>query len=71
MAAADKALALGPSVVLVTSLAREDGPDDRIEMLAVRNSEAYLVDTPKLPLSVNGAGDATARLVFRPLFDDR
>lgn len=60
--AADAARALGPGVVLVTSLQRADGPGDRIEMLAVSDAGAWLTATPLLPLSVNGAGDATAAL---------
>ena len=60
--AADVARALGPRLVLVTSLVRTDGPDGGIEMLAVGEAGAWLVATPLLPLSVNGAGDATAAL---------
>ncbi|NBC31693.1 MAG: pyridoxal kinase PdxY [Alphaproteobacteria bacterium] len=64
LAAADRARALGPDLVLVTSLHRKDGPADDIEMLAVSGDGAWLVATPLLPLSVNGAGDATAALFF-------
>ena len=60
--AADRVRAMGPRLVLVTSLLRADGPDDAIEMLAVGEDGAWLVETPRLPLSVNGAGDATAAL---------
>jgi pyridoxine kinase len=60
--AADAARALGPGVVLVTSLQRADGPGDRIEMLAVSREGAWVTATPLLPISVNGAGDATAAL---------
>jgi pyridoxine kinase len=49
----------GPRTVLVTSLER--GPD-RIGVLAVGEAGAFLVETPRLPLSVNGAGDAVAAL---------
>lgn len=63
LAAADAARAMGPKVVLVTSLARQDAADqNRIEMLAVGDDGAWLVATPRLPLEVNGAGDATAAL---------
>jgi pyridoxine kinase len=48
--------------VLLTSLRRADGPADRIEMLAADDAGAWLVATPLLPLSVNGAGDAVAAL---------
>jgi pyridoxine kinase len=52
----------GPSVVLVTSLCREDG--NEIEVLAADLDSAYVVTTPKLPIVVNGAGDATAALFY-------
>jgi pyridoxine kinase len=56
--------ARGPSVVLVTSLCREDAPNDEIEVLAVDSKSAYVVATPKLPIVVNGAGDTTAALFY-------
>jgi pyridoxine kinase len=54
----------GPSVVLVTSLVRADGDPDTVELVAVDTQSAYLIGTPKLPLAVNGAGDATAAIFF-------
>jgi pyridoxine kinase len=54
----------GPRVVLVTSLRRQDETDDCIWVLAVDGNEAHLVETPLLPLNVNGAGDMTAALFF-------
>ncbi len=63
LGAVDAARAMGPRIVLLTSLVRQDSADDqRIEMLAVDDEGAWLVGTPHLPLSVNGAGDATAAL---------
>jgi pyridoxine kinase len=62
LAAADAARAMGPRRVLLTSLRRADGPADVIEMLAADDAGAWLVATPLLPLSVNGAGDAVAAL---------
>ena len=62
LSAAQAARALGPDLVLVTSLLRAGAPGDAIEMLAVDGSGAWLVATPHLPLSVNGAGDTTAAL---------
>jgi pyridoxine kinase len=55
---------MGPKVVLVTSLRRNDLPNDQIEMLAVDKDEAFILSTPLLPLMVNGAGDTTAALFF-------
>jgi pyridoxine kinase len=54
----------GPSVVLVTSLVRADGDPDTVELVAADTQSAYLIDTPKLPLTVNGAGDTTAAIFF-------
>lgn len=62
LAAADAARRMGPEVVMVTSLDRSEGPAESIEMLAVAGDGAWLVATPKLPISVNGAGDLTAAL---------
>lgn len=67
LAAADGALALGPGLVLVTSLMRRDAPAGTIEMLAASAEGAWLVETPLLPLSVNGAGDVTSALFLAHL----
>jgi pyridoxine kinase len=64
LASAEQVMAGGPTVVLVTSLRRRDASGDRIEMLAVDSGGAFLVETPLLPLNVNGAGDMTAALFF-------
>lgn len=64
LAAAKALQARGPSVVLVTSLCREDAPNDEIEVLAVDFDAAYVIATPKLPIAVNGAGDTTAALFY-------
>jgi pyridoxine kinase len=62
--AAQAARALGPRVVLVTSLIRRDAPADTIEMLADAPEGAWLVATPRLRLDPmpNGAGDVVAAL---------
>ena len=54
----------GPSVVLVTSLSRTDSDPNLIEVLVADEQSAFLIATPRLPLSVNGAGDATAAIFF-------
>jgi pyridoxine kinase len=64
LAAVDQVMTNGPTVVLVTSLRRRDARGDRIEMLAVNPGGAFIVETPLLPVSVNGAGDMTAALFF-------
>jgi pyridoxine kinase len=55
---------LGPRAVLVTSLHVDETPDDAIDMLAADASGCFVVRTPRLPLMVNGAGDAIAALFF-------
>ena len=62
LASADAARALGPSTVLVTSVARPDREPGTIEMLAVDDSGAWIVATPLLPMKANGSGDVTAAL---------
>jgi pyridoxine kinase len=54
--------ALGPRVVLTTSLVAEDTPDDAVDLLASEGGRHFRVRTPRLDLSVNGAGDAIAAL---------
>jgi pyridoxine kinase len=54
----------GPSIVLVTSLCREDGRSDEIEVLAADRSSAWIIATPRLPIVINGAGDMTAALFY-------
>lgn len=54
--------ALGPRVVLVTSLITDDTPDDAIDLLAGEGGHFWRLRTPRLHLDVNGAGDAIAAL---------
>ncbi|OEY04258.1 pyridoxal kinase [Corynebacterium sp. BCW_4722] len=71
LAAVDAAREMGPDVVLVTSLTRPDalsadaaadGGPGVVEMLAVDDTGAWLVRTPRLPFKRNGSGDVTAAL---------
>ncbi|MFT4214038.1 MAG: pyridoxal kinase PdxY [Microbacterium sp.] len=62
LAAADAARALGPRVLLVTSVERPDAPTETIEMLAVTPDGAWIVQTPRIPMKANGSGDVTAAL---------
>ncbi|MGQ7313575.1 pyridoxal kinase PdxY [Microbacterium arabinogalactanolyticum] len=62
LASVDAAMAMGPSVVLVTSVERPDREEGTIEMLAVDGKGAWLVATPQLPMKANGSGDVTAAL---------
>jgi pyridoxine kinase len=55
---------LGPRAILVTSLHTAETPKDAIDLLASDASGCFRLRTPKLPLTVNGAGDAIAALFF-------
>jgi pyridoxine kinase len=55
---------LGPHAILVTSLHTEETPKDSIDLLASDKSGCFLLRTPKLLLTINGAGDAIAALFF-------
>jgi pyridoxine kinase len=62
LASVDLIRATGPRVVLVTSVERPDRPEGTIEMLAVTEEGAWIVQTPLLPMKANGSGDVTAAL---------
>jgi pyridoxine kinase len=49
-------------VVLVTSVEAQETPADAIDLVAGEGGRFWRVRTPKLSLSVNGAGDAIAAL---------
>lgn len=69
LAAVDAVRATGPATVLVTSVEGGEIPADAIGMVAVSPEGAWLVQTPRLPLAVNGAGDVTAALFLAHLSD--
>ena len=52
----------GPRCVLTTSLETETTPGDHIDMVAMEAGAFHLLRTPRLPVAVNGAGDAIAAL---------
>lgn len=52
----------GPACVLLTSLETEQTPAASIDMLTFEAGAFHLLRTPKLDLSINGAGDAIAAL---------
>lgn len=58
--AADAARALGPDVVLVTSVVHDDASPGTIAMVVVSGEGAWAVTTPLLPRTFTGAGDLTA-----------
>ena len=55
---------LGPRAILVTSLHTAETPAETIDLLASDATGCFRLRTPKLPLVVNGAGDAIAALFF-------
>jgi pyridoxine kinase len=52
----------GPGCVLLTSLTTDETPADRIDMMTFAEGVFHRLRTPRLQLSVNGAGDAIAAL---------
>ncbi|MEP9353913.1 pyridoxal kinase PdxY [Xanthobacter sp. KR7-65] len=64
IAACDLLHKRGPKVILVTSLHVGETPPDSIDLLASGPDGRFLVRTPRLALSLNGAGDAIAALFF-------
>ncbi len=64
---------MGPQIVLLTSLERDETPAGQIEMLVATAHEAWLVSTPKLALdpAPNGAGDLTAALLLAHYIETR
>ena len=62
LSSADLARAMGPRTVLVTSVERPDRAEGTIEMLAVTDDGAWIVQTPHIPMKANGSGDVTAAL---------
>ncbi len=73
LAAAAAARALGPGLVLLTSLHRDEAADGGIEMLAAGGDGAWLVRTPMLALdpAPNGAGDLVAALFLAHYLETR
>jgi pyridoxine kinase len=64
LAAIDTLHALGPRIVLVTSLEVDETPHDATDLIVSEAGERFRVRTPRLPVTVNGAGDVVAALFF-------
>jgi pyridoxine kinase len=60
--ACDALHALGPTVILLTSFEPADADPNTIALVVSDRGARHSVRTPRLPLSVNGAGDAIAAL---------
>src|SRR5262249_38403523 len=67
LAAVDAMHARGPHAILVTSVHTEETPADAIDNVVSDGVGRFRVRTAKLPLQVNGAGDAIAALFFAHL----
>lgn len=52
----------GPRAVLLTSLDTGDTPGDSMDLIVAENSQFHRLRTPRLPIHLNGAGDAIAAL---------
>jgi pyridoxine kinase len=62
LAAIDCVHAIGPRIVLITSLHTDDTPGNALDLIASDGEGRWRVRTPRLKLSVNGAGDMIAAL---------
>jgi pyridoxine kinase len=69
--AVDAVRSLGPEIVLVTSVVRQDGPPTAIDMVAVSTDGAWLVTTPRLRKTFTGSGDVTAAMFLASLLGAR
>jgi pyridoxine kinase len=67
VAAVEALHALGPRVILVTSLHTAETPPDAVDLVVSDPQGCFRLRTPKLPLALNGAGDAIAALFFAHL----
>jgi len=56
--------AMGPRAVLATSVVTRETPVDAVDLIAGEGGRFWRIRTPRLSLSVNGAGDAIAALFF-------
>src|SRR5437764_7318504 len=65
LAAIDALHALGPKLMMVTSLHTDETPSDTIDLVAPDASGHFRVRTPKLPISIHGGGEAIAALFLR------
>jgi pyridoxine kinase len=56
--------AMGPKIIMVTSVLTHETPEDAIDCIASDGTQIFMVRTPRLSLAVNGAGDAISALFF-------
>lgn len=63
--------AMGPKIVLVTSVLLDETPSGEIDIAMSDGTSLLVVRTPLLPISVNGAGDAIAALFLGKFLKER
>ena len=64
LTACERLHAKGPKVILVTSVLTDETPVTSIDLVASGPDGRFLLRTPRLDVSLNGAGDAIAALFF-------
>ncbi len=69
LVAADVVRASGPRHLLVTSVVHDASPADLLEVIAISDEGAWAVTTPRLPITVSGAGDLVAALYLAHLWE--
>lgn len=63
--------AMGPKIVMVTSVQLDDTPGDAVDIVVSAGGSPMRVRTPRLPISPNGAGDAVAALFFAKFLKEK
>ncbi|MBE7185236.1 MAG: pyridoxal kinase PdxY [Methylobacterium mesophilicum] len=62
--------ALGPEIIMVTSVQTDETPGDSADVVLSDGSSLLRIRTPLLPININGAGDAIAALFLGKLLQD-
>ncbi len=62
--------ALGPKIVMVTSVQTDETPGDSADVVLSDGANLLRIRTPLLPININGAGDAIAALFLGKLLQD-
>ena len=70
-AAVERVHALGPRIVLVTSLRTEETPADALDLLGSDGGGCWRIRTPRLAVPANGAGDLIAALFLARYLTNR
>ena len=69
LAAVDELRDRGPRTVLVTTMVSDETAPDTVQMLAVDDTGAHLVTTPRLEAYFTGSGDVTSALFLARLLE--